>query len=1476
MKNPILTKIFTLAAILALIVPNFLAGAAASSGGAGGSHFVHLPAAVVSQLASLGLTPRLDIDYGAFRWLELDDADYRALLASGLPFEDAPDAGQVRVARYAFDPVAQGEPRLPARLRTNGSTPGFRLVQFFGPTKDEWLARLAETGARVLQYYPHETYLVWATPQQSETLASLNVVRWVGAFHPAYKVNTDLQNRQGVIKNVDVMFYNDGNITATLDAIARLGGALVQYFPSQPDQAFYEAIVELDAAAVEDVARLETVLWLGYSYPTPVMEDEMSSQIVAGNYTGSPGVPFTGYNTWLNSLGLNGDNVIWAIIDTGVDYDHPDLGSHIVGGYNFPGACSYPGEPGSDCSSAFGGGHGTHVAGIVGGDATAGYTDANGYLYGLGVAPAYHIFAMNSGSGPSWPPAGGWQEHSKRAVLGNAIGGNNSWTTGEGTAHGYQSSERTHDLMVLDGNFDTTTVAEPFIEVFSAGNSGPALYTLTAPKEAKNLIVVASSRNYRVGNIDTISSYSSRGPAVDGRWVPTITAPGEQIASTRNDEGGDCATPIAGTNNMYAYCSGTSMAAPHGSGAVVLLTQWWRGFNAGANPSPEMAKALLVNSAVDMGTANIPNADEGWGRIHLGNLFDATIDRVYRDQSYVFHNSGESWTLSVGVPDPSKPLKITLAWSDAAGAVGANPALVNNLNLTVVNGTNTYKGNVFNGGWSVIGGSADTLNNLENVFIQNPVGSTAVITVDALNIAGDGVPYNGDLTDQDFALVCSNCVFGADFTLSAAPAMQSICAPAQADYIVTLGQVMGFTQPVTLTAYGAPAGVAATFTPNPATPPISSTFTLSGTALGAPGLYSIDIVGTAISRVHTATVGLELFTDLPTVPQLSYPPAEGRDIPVQPTFSWLASTQAKTYAIEVATDPAFANLVVASSGFTTTQFTPATPLAANTVYYWRVTATNTCGSSNASQVYRFATAAGIGQCALGTTAVTLLSENFDGGDPGWLHGGVEDSWALNNQRRHSLPNSFKAVDKAIVSDQWLQTPALALPAAQTPITLRYWDYQRIENRTGGCYDGGILEITTDGGQTWTQLESQLLTNPYDGVIASGLSNPLAGLNAWCGNTQNWFESIVDLSAYAGETVNLRFRLGTNSAIGLEGWYLDDIALTACTPTASLGPDSEIGGIAGLPVTHTFTLANQGNTDSYTLSGLSDAWPMTILGPTAITVTAGTSTTIAVRVDIPPAVSGSSVFTLTASSVTIPGITLSANGLTTVEPSLGVALSPLSQSHTGGPGESVAHVFTITNTAPVAQSFALALAGNQWTTQVISSTDLLSPSQATIFTVTVAIPNNPVETVILANDTFTLTASGSLGSLAQASGVTYAGAEPAVALSPARTAQGAPGDGVTYVFTLTNQGNYTDTFALALSGVWTATLPGGSSSGPLAAGESVTVTLVVTVPLDANVGDTDVTTLTVVSSLDNAVTAVSTATTTAVAPKRKLFLPLLIR
>ena len=92
----------------------------------------------------------------------------------------------------------------------------------------------------------------------------------------------------------------------------------------------------------------------------------------------------------------------------------------------------------------------------------------------------------------------------------------------------------------------------------------------------------------------------------------------------------------------------------------------------------------------------------------------------------------------------------------------------------------------------------------------------------------------------------------------------------------------------------------------------------------------------------------------------------------------------------------------------------------------------------------------------------------------------------------------------------------------------------------------MVEISIDGGGSWTRLESELLTDPYDGLVSTCCGNPLADTNAWCGDPQDWTYSTVDLTAYKGRTVQLRFRLATDGVVSREGWYIDDVAVQACT------------------------------------------------------------------------------------------------------------------------------------------------------------------------------------------------------------------------------------------------------------------------------------------------------------------------------------------
>lgn len=677
---------------------------------------------------------------------------WATILGLGALVSTSASAQEVRVPGHRFDPLATGEPTLAAGMRAGLVEPGFRLVQLAAAATPARARALEAAGARVLQYYPFDTFLVWLEePARASAVAALPFVRWQGAFHPAYKLAPELAARKGKVRNVEIVLYDDGRLAATLAELRALAGREVALFPGDATRRFWHLIVELEGERLAELARWPAVLWLGWSAPEPELEDEVTAQIVAGNYD-AQNQPFPGYASFLAQLDLDGAGVVFAITDSGIDYDHPDVGPRIVGGQSYAG-CP-PSPPGDSAAN----GHGTHLAGIVAGDAATGRVDENGFLWGQGLAPAASLFAQNPlcPTRTSWPPAGGWPELTKHPVLGGALGSNNSWQTGEGTDHGYQASEQVHDALVRDGNLDTPA-AEPFVLVFAAGNFGQE--GLTAPKEAKNLIVAANSLSARLGAIDQIYSTSSRGPTADGRWVPHVAAPGTQVASARADTATqNCgATAIPGTDGLYTYCWGTSMAAPHVAGAVVLLTQKWRREHGGATPSPALAKAMVVNTAVDMGTPDVPNGSEGWGRLSLPELLAPTVAILTVDQETIFTEPGQSWRLAARPADPAQPLRVTLAWSDAPGAIGANPALVNDLDLRLERAGQTFWGNRFENGLSAPGGGPDRIDNLENLHLgASPAPFT--LTVTAAQIAGDGIPANASAFDQDFALVCWNCL----------------------------------------------------------------------------------------------------------------------------------------------------------------------------------------------------------------------------------------------------------------------------------------------------------------------------------------------------------------------------------------------------------------------------------------------------------------------------------------------------------------------------------------------------------------------------------------------------------------------------------------------------------------------------------------------------------------------------------------------
>jgi hypothetical protein len=100
------------------------------------------------------------------------------------------------------------------------------------------------------------------------------------------------------------------------------------------------------------------------------------------------------------------------------------------------------------------------------------------------------------------------------------------------------------------------------------------------------------------------------------------------------------------------------------------------------------------------------------------------------------------------------------------------------------------------------------------------------------------------------------------------------------------------------------------------------------------------------------------------------------------------------------------------------------------------------------------------------------------------------------------------------------------------------------------FDGGVLEVSTDGGATWQDLGSRVLVGGYDGKVTAASDNPLGNRLAWTsrGKAGVFSQVVIDLDEFAGRKVKLRFQAGFDGATGANegyaGWFIDDLRITA--------------------------------------------------------------------------------------------------------------------------------------------------------------------------------------------------------------------------------------------------------------------------------------------------------------------------------------------
>lgn len=320
--------------------------------------------------------------------------------------------------------------------------------------------------------------------------------------------------------------------------------------------------------------------------------------------------------------GHTGDGVTVAVLDTGVDAEHPDLADAVVASADFS-------ESASGADDLFG--HGTHVAGIITGNGKA----SGGKI--VGVAPDAQILNgkvlddFGSGSYSMIIPGMEWAAAKGADVVNMSLGLPGGYTDGT-------------DPLALAVN--EISAANDLLFVLAAGNEG-GYTTVTTPGSADLALTVSA-----VDAADAPTWFTSRGPRIDGAAKPDLAAPGEEILAP------NAAYPES-TNEAYIAYSGTSMATPHVAGVAALL------LDARPELGSQELKSILVGSAEDVSASvNLDGSpvsvfDVGSGRVFAPSAID---QRVYTMPS----------SLGFGVfPFPqtdAEPATETLTYTSTAAA----------------------------------------------------------------------------------------------------------------------------------------------------------------------------------------------------------------------------------------------------------------------------------------------------------------------------------------------------------------------------------------------------------------------------------------------------------------------------------------------------------------------------------------------------------------------------------------------------------------------------------------------------------------------------------------------------------------------------------------------------------------------------------------------------------------------------------------
>ena len=615
----------------------------------------------------------------------------------------------------SFDPLT-GLPEVPPALRATVDT-NLWIVQFQGTPTDRDRSVVETTGGRLHGYLPNDAYVVRMTAGTAAALAVQPEVRWVGNYEPAYRLQAEIRNALLANPQLPEARYNmvmadKRRDKKALEAkILNLGGKV---FDRHEGGLLFTA--ELDGPELLAAARLDEVLWIdlwtppGEDMNNARIQDGANSIETAGGYTGA---------------GVRGH------VYEGVEFNHPDFTTPMTNV-----------RSGGQAQA-----HGHCTAGCVFGNGTSAAS-------ARGMAPDAVGFYTNYST-----VTAGW---SRNQVINDVVNVHNCMFTtaswGDAQTPSYTSISADADDIVFDHRIPWTQ---------SMSNLGN---TNARPQAwGKNIISIGGMFHYNNSSAadDDWGGGGSTGPAQDGRIKPDLCNYYDQVWTS--DLSG--AAGYSAGNSTTGF-NGTSSATPITAGTNALAIQMYtdnifsntprvaNGSRFQNRPYAQTLKALQIACAYTYPTSQGTRYQAGWGHPRLDNMYNRRnrMAIVAEDRPI---EQGNTHSYLVNVLNGESTLRVCMTYLDPAGNPAAAIDRINDLTLRVIhpNGTTAYWGNfgLTSANTSSTGGSANTVDTVECVFVNNPAPGNWTIEVTAPTIAQDANTGTAAV-DATYALVANGAI----------------------------------------------------------------------------------------------------------------------------------------------------------------------------------------------------------------------------------------------------------------------------------------------------------------------------------------------------------------------------------------------------------------------------------------------------------------------------------------------------------------------------------------------------------------------------------------------------------------------------------------------------------------------------------------------------------------------------------------------